>query len=1448
MPASKNKILLAVTVMVHASNSFIMKTKLTKNLMCCCISNILKIKGPLLITLLSLTFLVTSAQSIDPCTDPSGIDTDNDGINDICDLDDDNDGILDSDDCNNRVNGLVFDVDGSISPQTFNFTGTTNAELGFFFDFYYLDNSFNFNINGVDLVPSELQFQSSGSTYGAGTESLVVFESDNTRYGTPGNDAIYLFNRDGGWNGDEIPIVRLVINSTGGVKILGKRTEESAFEKLKIRDTDPQFNTLSWNFNGDNQVTITQKSIGATQLAGLGYGLTECTLDTDGDGLINSLDTDSDNDGCPDALEGAASLAANNTLSGGSNGGSSNNITQLDVDINGIPIAANAGQARASGVVTPVNYSSDTLINGTLAVGQGDSFIISSDAMSQSTDVNSSTPPYDPDYSAPSATDVTDDLVYTWTFDNGGGPVSITPTESGATGQTFDFGTVTTANEGIYEVTITHLINECIFEVRSIALEVDEVCSNPPTLNLSSETGSTCANSPITISENTFGGGATAISSITADGVGTLDVASAATSPFSFTYTPAVGDEGNVVAITVITNNPDPEGGLCTSSTAIYELTINALPTVSITAPANVCLEAGIQTSLDGGSPQGGVYSGLGVTDDGNGMTYSFDPEAVGPGIYTITYDYTDANGCSSSANNDIEVYNSTPDDTASGEACGLNTYNFEDTEYAVGIYDIERTDENGCSYTTVLTVSCEIVIVDSDNDGIADENDNCPDTANADQADADGDLIGDICDDTPNGDDDNDGVDNAVDVCQGSDDAIDTDQDGTPDGCDSTPNGDENEGGNNNNGKITICHYPPGNSGNVQTIEISVSAWPAHEAHGDSLGACNNEDDDNEDPEVCFASTVISFDQGLRSNGNEVPLDRSDANAALGEPDMSNAPGGFVSLGIGGQLTLQFSGAIYDTPEDDFMVYETSFAGDNCSGSNDEKATIEVSQDGINWFYAGEICRDGGIDIDGLPLIYVSQIRITDITTGSGDGFDVDGVVALSGCSDMPEVDNDPCYGSFVIGNSYMPGPKSNGQPITDPARLDVSKALGEPQVDNSSNFVSLGYGGEITIGFDGVVLNQAGDDLVVVETTNGTATFGSYPESADVYVSQDGFNFYFIGSVLTDESAHLDISNAPIILSYITQVKLVDTTPIGSVSDDGFDLDGIISLPGCTVLEDPNTCFTEIANGGFENGNTFSDPWSYVLQEDVPGWRTTASTGTIEIQKSGMVDGIESDGGGFHFELNGDALNNIYQEICTTPGTNIEVSFSHRKRGDSGVDMMELYFGDDVSSIETGTAYPFVATPGAGWETKTFVYEVPAGQASTVIFFKAVSGTSATVGNLLDDISVSATAASATTLEDLLALLGTEEQVFSKTKIVMYPVPARNQLNLKLTSQVGGTVAYDIISLVGQSLKRGEIEAKSGQTEISTDISNLADGAYFLLVYINGETISKKFIKATK
>jgi len=81
----------------------------------------------------------------------------------------------------------------------------------------------------------------------------------------------------------------------------------------------------------------------------------------------------------------------------------------------------------------------------------------------------------------------------------------------------------------------------------------------------------------------------------------------------------------------------------------------------------------------------------------------------------------------------------------------------------------------------------------DSDNDGIADSLDNCPNDSNADQADNDNDGIGNVCDSTPDGnilDADNDGIADSVDNCPNDSNAdqADNDNDGIGNVCDSTP------------------------------------------------------------------------------------------------------------------------------------------------------------------------------------------------------------------------------------------------------------------------------------------------------------------------------------------------------------------------------------------------------------------------------------------------------------------------------------------------------------------------------------------------------------------------------------------------------------------------------------------------------------------------------------
>lgn len=78
-------------------------------------------------------------------------------------------------------------------------------------------------------------------------------------------------------------------------------------------------------------------------------------------------------------------------------------------------------------------------------------------------------------------------------------------------------------------------------------------------------------------------------------------------------------------------------------------LTVNAQPVVSITGLSNtICSDTTAITLV--GSPTGGTFTGMGVSGG------TFDPSITGTGTFAIAYNYTDGNGCSSTASDTVTV------------------------------------------------------------------------------------------------------------------------------------------------------------------------------------------------------------------------------------------------------------------------------------------------------------------------------------------------------------------------------------------------------------------------------------------------------------------------------------------------------------------------------------------------------------------------------------------------------------------------------------------------------------------------------------------------------------------------------------------------------------------------------------------------------------------------
>jgi len=345
-------------------------------------------------------------------------DSDSDTVLDIYDLDDDNDGILDIDESpscfsctlptgatNTWTSYQTFSTDATLLPPAVDESAafaTQNAEIVIATKFPHAD-PFGFGIpwyNGMTLkttnnafgVIDELETTAAHSEWhvnmaiwqppvAMANQSLRIRTNNNGFYGSPGGgrtessklyamvndgtapmlsataaiDANYNEVNLGNWNGTSCVILALHM-----------------FDQSLLHD-----NAVLQYWNGTDWTALPTGSV-----APMPARIVGCTNDADGDGIPNHLDLDSDNDGCPDAVEGASTTIiptnlVDSQMPGGNTGATSGTFNQPIVQnlgttpvgstasTMGIPTIAGTGQAvGTSKTANPV------LLSGTASANQ----------------------------------------------------------------------------------------------------------------------------------------------------------------------------------------------------------------------------------------------------------------------------------------------------------------------------------------------------------------------------------------------------------------------------------------------------------------------------------------------------------------------------------------------------------------------------------------------------------------------------------------------------------------------------------------------------------------------------------------------------------------------------------------------------------------------------------------------------------------------------------------------------------------------------------------------------------------------------------------------------------------------------------------------------------------------------------------------------------------------
>ncbi|WP_407322584.1 hypothetical protein R5O11_07830 [Tenacibaculum maritimum] len=225
--------------------------------------------------------------------------------------------------------------------------------------------------------------------------------------------------------------------------------------------------------------------------------------DTDGDGIPNYLDLDSDNDGCNDVVESGGVDANNDGVLDGDGFNSSGQVTTGGVVLG----SSYNGITGEEIMATQVLVDPTALVDQTIESGNPATFTITSASATSTTVFTGTAPSTVPNYTDASATDVSGAIVYQWQED--GVDLSNTGVYSGVNTTTLTISSVAGLDGKVYNLVITHPDNACINiqnnATLTVTLSIDAVDDN-------------FTGSPVTAGDNT----ASVVGNDTLDGNGVV--------------------------------------------------------------------------------------------------------------------------------------------------------------------------------------------------------------------------------------------------------------------------------------------------------------------------------------------------------------------------------------------------------------------------------------------------------------------------------------------------------------------------------------------------------------------------------------------------------------------------------------------------------------------------------------------------------------------------------------------------------------------------------------------------------------------------------------------------------------------------------------------------------------------------------------------------------------